>query len=435
MSFKKNVVIGLMLFALFLGAGNIIFPPLLGQMAGENLFIAMVGFLITGVGLPLLAVISIANAGGGLQTIAGRVHPLFGILFTLILYITIGPFFGIPRTATVSYEIAVIPFLTEGLLDAKWILFVFTIFFFIITTVVALNPAKLVDRIGKILTPILFTVIAALALKSVFTPMGTFGSAKDAYETQPFFRSFIEGYLTMDVLAALVFAIVIINVLRDEGITKRGPVLKAMTIAGLIAAAGLSFVYISLGYIGASSIDVIGLQNNGGAVLALASKVLYGSSGTAILAVTIIFACLTTSIGLVSACAQYINEVFPKYSYKTYVFIIAGFSALISNVGLAKLISISLPVLMMIYPLAIVLMLLSFIDKLFDRKPIVYSLALIATAIVSVFDGLSNADIHFATVDSILSYLPLYEQQIGWIVPAIVGALIGIAIAFFTKKS
>lgn len=434
MSLQKNFVIGLMLFALFLGAGNIIFPPLLGQMAGENLFIAMIGFLITGVGLPLLAVIAIANSGGSLQSIASRVHPIFGIIFTMVIYMAIGPFFGIPRTATVSYEIGVVPFLTGNLADAGWTLPLFTFLFFLLTVALALNPAKLVDRIGKILTPILFIVIGALAVKSIVTPIGKIGSAQGDYQDNPFFRSFVEGYLTMDVIAALVFGIVIVNALRDAGVTKKGPLLKAMIIAGLVAAIGLSLVYISLGYIGATSAEVIGLQKNGGAVLALASTVLYGTSGTAILAATIIFACLTTSIGLVSACAQYFKQLFPNGSYKMYVLIFAGFSALISNVGLTQLISFSLPVLMTVYPLAIVLMLLSFIDKLFGRKPIVYILSLIATACVSIFDGLAEADIHIKSVTSLLEYLPLYKQQIGWLVPAIVGALIGIVISFFTRK-
>ena len=435
MSFRKNFVIGLMLFALFLGAGNIIFPPLLGQMAGDQLFIAMAGFLITGVGLPLLAVLAIANAGeGGLQSIASRVHPLFGVFFTMVIYMAIGPFFGIPRTATVSYEIGVVPFLTDGLVDANWTLPLFTVLFFTLTVILALNPAKLVDRIGKVLTPILFVVIGALAVKSILTPMGKLGESHGEYMDSPFFRSFVEGYLTMDVIAALVFGIVVINALRDEGVTQRGPILKAMTIAGLIAAGGLAIVYISLSYIGATSVEVIGIQPNGGAVLARASTVLYGTSGTAILAATIIFACLTTSIGLVSACAQYFKQLFPNRSYKMFVILFAGFSALVSNVGLTQLISFSLPVLMMVYPLAIVLMLMSFIDKLFGREPIVYILALLATAFVSIFDGLLVAEIDVKPVTSILAHLPLYEQNIGWLVPAIVGALIGVVIIFFTRK-
>jgi len=423
-----------MLFALFLGAGNIIFPPLLGQMAGDELFIAMIGFLITGVGLPLIAVLAIANAGGGLETIAGRVHPYFGIAFTMIVYMAIGPFFGIPRTATVSYEIGIVPFLPDSISNAQWPLALFTLVFFAITVSLALNPAKLVDRIGKVLTPTLFLVIGALAVKSIISPMGDIKQPQGDYVTQPFFRSFVEGYLTMDVIAALVFGIVVINALKAEGVTESRAVLKAMIFAGLVAAIGLALVYISLGFIGATSASVIGLQDNGGAVLALASTVLYGPYGTIVLALTIIFACLTTSIGLVSACAQYFKHVFPRNSYKTYVFIFAGFSAIIANFGLTQLISISIPVLLMIYPLAIVLMLMSFVDKSFGRKPIVYILALIPTTVVSIFDGLKGAGIDIKPVNDILSYLPLYEQQIGWLVPAIVGALVGVVLSPLFKK-
>jgi len=423
-----------MLFALFLGAGNIIFPPLLGQMAGDELFIAMIGFLITGVGLPLIAVLAIANAGGGLETIASRVHPYFGVTFTMIVYMAIGPFFGIPRTATVSYEIGVVPFLPDSISGSNWPLALFTIVFFIITVVLALNPAKLVDRIGKVLTPILFLVIGALAVKSIVSPMGDTGQAQGDFATNAFFRSFVEGYLTMDVIAALVFGIVVINALKAEGVTESRAVMKAMIFAGVVAATGLALVYISLGYIGATSVDVIGLQDNGGAVLALASTVLYGPYGTMILAMTIIFACLTTSIGLVSACAQYFEQAFPRNSYKTYVFIFAGFSAIIANVGLTQLISISIPVLLTIYPLAIVLMLMSFIDKSFGRKPIVYILALLATAFVSIFDGLKGAGIDIKPVNDVLALLPLYEQQLGWLVPAIVGALIGVILSPLIKK-
>ncbi len=439
MTIRKNLVMGLMLFALFLGAGNIIFPPALGQLAGENLLVAMIGFLITGVGLPLVAILAIANSNtnenGSLQTIASRVHPVFGIIFTMVVYMAIGPFFGIPRTATVSYEIGILPFLSPEAVESSWPLLLFTILFFAITIAFALNPAKLVDRIGKILTPILFVIIGALIFKSLVTPMGEIQAPKGDYMTQPFFRSFVEGYLTMDVIAALVFGIIIINTLKAAGITEKKEAFKATLIAGVVAAVGLTFVYVSLGYIGATSVEAIGIQDNGGAILALTSTVLYGNAGKIILALTILFACLTTSIGLVSACAQYFEERFPTLSYKTYVFIFAGFSMAIGNFGLTQLINISLPVLMMIYPLAIVLMLMSFIDNSFNRKPIVYILALSFTAVVSFFDGLVVANIKVTPVIELLEYLPLYEQQIGWLLPAIVGALIGYVISLFQREN
>lgn len=438
LTFRKNLVIGLMLFALFLGAGNIIFPPALGQLAGENLVIAMVGFLITGVGLPLLAILAIANSNsdgdGGLRSIAERVSPAFGIIFTMIVYMAIGPFFGIPRTATVSYEIGIMPFLSEGAVQTQWPLLIFTIIFFAITVALALNPAKLVDRIGKVLTPILFIIIGALVIKSFITPMGNIGEAQGDYVQNPFFRSFVEGYLTMDVIAALIFGIIIINTLSAQGVTGKKETFKATLTAGVIAAVGLTFVYVSLGFIGATSVDAIGVQENGGAILSLASTVLYGDAGTIILALTIIFACLTTSIGLVSACAQFFGETFPKFSYKTYVFIFAGFSTIIGNFGLTQLINISLPILMMIYPLAIVLMLLSFIDKSFNRTPIVYILTLAFTAVISIVEGLNTAGFELEATTNVLKHLPLYEQQIGWLLPAIVGFVIGFIIYLVQKK-
>ncbi|AUD14305.1 MULTISPECIES: branched-chain amino acid transport system II carrier protein [unclassified Planococcus (in: firmicutes)] len=430
----ETLTIGLMLFALFLGAGNLIFPPYLGQLAGEQLLPAIIGFLLTGVGLPLLGILAIAKAGGDLQSIAGRVHPVFGIVFTMIVYLAIGPFFGIPRTATVAFEIGTAPFLSAEMASSFWSLFLFTIIFFVITVLFALNPTKLVDRIGKILTPILIVVIGFLAVKSFLTPMGPISAPVGNYDTEAFFESFLQGYLTMDAIAALVFGIVIIQSIRAKGVEDKNTILKTTAYAGFIAAAGLSLVYLSLSYIGATSVEAIGMQDNGGEVIALASRVLYGEIGGIILATAITFACLTTSIGLVSATAQFFNKIFPQLPYVVYVFIFAGFSTIIANVGLTQLIAISLPVLLAIYPLAIVLVILSFFDHFFYQKSYVYIIPLVLTGIVSVFDALKSSGFEFNAITQIFSYLPFYEQGIGWLVPAIIGTLIGIFIARSTHK-
>ncbi|MBT2570459.1 branched-chain amino acid transport system II carrier protein [Planococcus sp. ISL-110] len=429
------LTLGLMLFALFLGAGNIIFPPYLGQLAGDQLAFAITGFLLTGVGLPLLGILAIAKAGGDLQSIAGRVHPVFGIVFTMIVYLAIGPFFGIPRTATVAFEIGTAPFLPDAFAESFWSLTIFTIIFFTITVLFAMNPTKLVDRIGKVLTPLLILVIGLLAIKSFLTPMGSIGSPIGNYDTEAFFESFLQGYLTMDAIAALVFGIVIIQSIRSKGVTDTRTILKSTAYAGFIAAIGLSAVYLSLSYIGATSVEAIGLQDNGGIIIAMASRVLYGDIGGIILSAAITFACLTTSIGLVSATAQFFFKIFPKFSYIVYVLFFATFSAIISNVGLTQLIAISLPVLLAIYPVAIVLVILSFFDRVFYRKSYVYMIPLAATAVISIFDALRSTGIVFDQVDSVLRHLLFFEQGIGWVLPAVIGTLIGIVIARSTHQN
>ena len=431
---KENLAVGFMLFALFLGAGNIIFPPLLGQQAGEQFFISILGFLITGVGLPLIAIIAVAKNGGDLQILSNRVHPVFGVLFTSIVYLSIGPLFAIPRTGAVSYSIGVEPFLTSAQAESWIPLFITTLIFFGITLYLAFNPTKLVDRIGKILTPALLIVILILAAKAFITPMGEFKESQGNYISNAFSESFIQGYLTMDVLGALVFGIVILQALQARGVLEVKKQIKITVFAGIIAAIGLSFVYISLAYIGATSPDAIGYFDDGGQIIAASAKVLYGDFGSIVLSAVIILACLTTSVGLLSANASFFARIFPKLSYQAYLILFVVFSFAISNVGLSKLISLSLPVLMMIYPIAIVLMIVSLIASKFDHARIIYVLPLIVAIIVGLNDGLKTANIVVEPLENLLSYLPLHAQTIGWLIPSIIATIIGIMIALIRKK-
>lgn len=424
LSFKQLIALGFMLFALFLGAGNIIFPPYLGQQAGTNAWKAVLGFLTTGVGLPLLGITAIALTGD-FHILANRVGPRFAKIFPIVVYLTIGPFFATPRTGTVTYEVGVSPFLSEQLRTSPIPLLIFTILFFLLTGWLSMTPSKLVNRIGKIITPVLLIVLVILVAKGFITPMGTPWQPIAPFDTQAFSTGFIQGYLTMDTLAALVFGIVVISGIKEMGITDPADITRSCISAGVIAAAGLAFVYISLSFIGATSPDTIGLKDNGAALLSAAAQHLYGPFGSIILALTIFLACITTSVGLVSACSKYFSNLIPKLSYQSLVVVFSLFSMVVANVGLTQLIQLSLPVLTMIYPIAIVLILLSFINKWFGGSSSVYVYALTATGFVSFFDGLKAANIHIASVESLLGYLPLQAHGIGWFVPAIVGAFIG----------
>lgn len=422
---RENIAVGFMLFALFLGAGNIIFPPLLGQMAGENIFVAMVGFLITGVGLPLLGIISVAKNGGDLEVLSGRVNPYFGIIFTSVVYLSIGPFFAIPRTGAVSYSIGVAPFLSEAAQNSWIPLFLTTLVFFGISFYLASNPTKIVDRVGKFLTPALLFVIILLAAKAFLTPLGEIGDSQGPYINNAFGESFIQGYLTMDVLASLVFGIVIVQSLAARGITEKATQIKITIFAAVVAAVGLAFVYVSLGYLGVTSVDSIGFHDDGGAIISLAANALYGSFGNIILSATIILACLTTSVGLFSANATFFHKIFPKVSYKTYLIVFAVFSFAVSNFGLSNLINISLPVLVAIYPIAIVLMIFAMFGNLFNHAPSVYGVALLFTGVVALYDGIKQTGVTISAYENFLSIFPFYEQGIAWVVPALVGGVIG----------
>ncbi|WP_157805732.1 branched-chain amino acid transport system II carrier protein [Bacillus sp. mrc49] len=421
------VVIGFMLFALFFGAGNLIFPPMLGQSAGMNVWIANAGFLVTGVGLPLLGVMALGFSGkDDLQSLASRVHPVFGIVFTTVLYLAIGPLFAIPRTGNVSFEIGVKPFLPEN--PGPLPLIIFTIIFFTVTCLLSLNPAKIVEIVGKVLTPIKLTFIGILVVVAFVHPIGDFQAPASNYTIQPFFNGFKEGYLTMDTLASFVFGIIIINAIKAKGATTKKQIMIVCGKATAIAAIILATIYTALSYMGASSVEKLGHLDNGGIVLAKVSDYYFGSYGGILLGLMITVACITTSVGLITSCSTYFHKLFPNLPYKTIAISLSVFSAIVANIGLTQLIAISVPVMTAIYPLAIVLIFLTFFHSLFKGKPEVYQGSLLLTFIVSLFDGLSGAGIHISFIDTFFNaILPLYGAGLGWIIPAIVGGVVGYA--------
>lgn len=428
-SFSNTFAVGFMLFALFFGAGNLIFPPLLGQMAGDNIFSANAGFIITGVGLPVLGVLALAFSGkSDLQSLASRVHPVYGVLFTVSLYLTIGPFFAIPRTNTVAYEMGVVPFL--GNPTSYLPLFIFTVLFFGVTLYFSLQSKKLVDIVGKILTPVLLIVMAIVIIASFLNPLGAIQAPAETYVKDSFFKGFQEGYLTMDALAAFVFGIIIINILKERGATTKSKLMFSTLKIALLAGALLGVIYSSLAYLGAQSVEALGYKENGGAILAAVTDYYFGDLGKVLLAIIVIAACLTTSIGLITSCASYFNKIIPSISYKIWAIVFTVFSAVISNFGLSAIIEFSIPVLSALYPLAMSLMVLTFLHPLFKGRKEVYQFSVLLTLVISLNDGLNAAGLELQSVNELfIEFLPWYSVGLGWVVPAIIGGVLGYVIS------
>lgn len=426
LSAGEIVVVGLMLFSIFFGAGNLIFPPALGQAAGTQLFWAMAGFLITGVGLPLMGVLAIGIAGGAYtEQIERRVHPKFALVLLVVLNLTIGPLFAIPRTGAVAFEVGIRTFLSEDHYALGQ--FLYTLCFFGATYFLALNPSKIVDRIGKLLTPLLLLFMALLFARAFYAPLGELQPPVEAYAEAPFWKGFQEGYLTMDLLAFIAIGTIVIEAIKAKGVEKPRAIGRLCIIAGLISATLMSLVYLALSYLGASSTAALGISENGGVILTSVAKHYFGSVGSVLLALIISVACLTTSCGLASSCAWYFNRISRgRVQYQRLLVAITLFSILAANIGLTGLIAVSVPFLVALYPVVIVLVILSLAQPLFGGRRAVYRCSLAATLAFSVFGGLNAAGMPLALVNGWLArYVPLYEINLGWLLPAVAGALLG----------
>ncbi|GIO23360.1 branched-chain amino acid transport system II carrier protein [Oceanobacillus sp. J11TS1] len=439
---KSNyLAIAFMLFALFFGAGNLIFPAQLGQLSGDNLAPAVIGFLVTGVGLPFLGIMAMGFSGkNNLQELASRVHPVYGVVFTALLYLTIGPFFAAPRTGTVAFEVGIGPYLNEE--SHQTGLLIFSACFFLITLLFSLFPSKIVDNVGKFLAPALVILLIILLAVAFFNPMGSIQSPDETYQSSAFFTGFLEGYNTMDALAALVFGIIIINVIKGFGITNNNQILSAVTKIGLMSTALLVIIYVGISYLGATSVVELGVFDNGGPVLSGAASHYFGTFGGILLAAIIILACLTTAIGLITANAEYFHSLFPALAYKPLVFFFSILTFVIANFGLENIITFSTPVLMFLYPLAMVLVLLTFVSPFFNHSRLVYIPTIAVTFIFSIIDGLvalyKSLEIRLpewlaTLINNLGDVLPLYVEGLGWLLPAVIVAVIMIIVTKVKK--
>ena len=419
------VILGMMLFAMFFGAGNLIFPAILGQEAGTNVVLAMSGFILTGILLPLTAFLSLVYSGkDDVEELAARVTPWFGLIFAVVMYLAIGPFFAIPRTGTVAFEIGIKPF--SGSVGESTSLLIFTVIFFSIACGLSLFSGKVVDVVGKYLTPLKILLISLLVAVAVLFPMGVIREPTTKFTSDVFGKGFKEGYLTLDGIGAFALVPVIVNAAKSKGTTSLKHISEGITKAVIVTGALLLIMYSALSYMSASSVDVIGYQSNGGEVLAKVCHYYFGLYGSLILAAMITIACMTTAIGLLSSCALYFNKILPKVSYKQFIILFSVFSFAVSNLGLTSLLKVSEPVLNGIYPIGICLVILLLSDRLFKGNKRVYQLAILFSAIIGFFDGFKVAGISvFGISEKLDSTLPLSSFGLGWVVPAAVGALIG----------
>lgn len=411
---KDIVALGFMTFALFVGAGNIIFPPIVGLQAGEHVWTAALGFLLTAVGLPVLTVVALARVGGGVDALSSPIGQKAGVLLATVCYLAVGPLFATPRTATVSFEVGLAPLFG----DAATPLLIYSVVYFALVIGISLYPGRLLDTVGHVLAPLKIMALAVLGLAAVLWPAGSPIPATDVYQTVPFSNGFVNGYLTMDTLGAMVFGIVIVNAARSRGVTDATLLTRYTIWAGLIAGVGLTLVYLSLFKLGSVSGELIPHAQNGAEILHAYVQHTFGSMGSGFLALLIFIACMVTAVGLTCACAEFFSQYLP-FSYRTLVFVLGGFSALVANLGLSHLIQLSIPVLTAIYPPCIILVLLSFTLRWWNQASRIVAPVMLISLLFGLIDGVKSST--FAPLLPAWSLnLPLGEQGLAWLPPSLV---------------
>ena len=439
LTFRETLSVTSMLFGMFFGAGNLIFPALMGQLAGHNVWIAIIGFCVTAVGLPLLGVAALGiSQSDGLQSLSSKVGKGYGYFFTCALYLSIGPFFAIPRCATVPFSIGIEPLLGNG--GSSLALVIFTVVFFALVLAFSLFPNGIMTWIGKILNPIFLVLLGVLVIRALISPMGAIEAIAPTgdYATRPFFIGFLEGYNTMDALAALAFGIVVVNVIKGLGVKEPGAIARNTAGAGIFSCLLMGLIYLAVTVVGTQSRALYETGANGGEVLAIIAKHYFGTAGAIVLAAIVTFACLKTAIGLITSCAETFQKMFKNGpSYRVWAILFCIVSLLIANMGLSAIIAYSVPVLMLLYPLAITLILLALFGRFFNHSRTVYAWVTGLTLVAAVIDffGALPAEIYESlhlnvVVDAVHRILPFSHIGLGWVCPALLGLLIGFVIYF-----
>jgi len=435
LSLKHYIIIGSMLFGMFFGAGNLIFPIHLGQMAGSHWLTAGWGFLLTGTLLPLLGIIAISiTRSSGIYELARPIGKRYATIFMVLTCATLGPLFATPRTATTPFQIGIASHISAS--QAPLYLLIYSLIFFSLTYWASRKPTAIIDMIGKLLNPA-FLILLAVIFGMAFThPLGAAKTTAvtTAYQHNAFLNGFLQGYNTMDALAALLFGIAIVTAIRGLGQHNPTAIAKTAAKSSLLSITLEAFIYLGLIWIGATSLTHFKLSVDGGIAFSQIANAFFGIPGEIMLAIMATLTCLTTAVGLASSFSEALHAKFPKISYRTWNRISCGASFLIANIGLDQIIAWSTPMLMFLYPLAITLIMLSILSPLFQHNASVYRWTTAFTIIPALFDALASAP---ATItrqgwaQSLLAwdtkYLPMAKLGMDWVVPALIGLAIGLS--------
>ena len=423
--FKKAGLTGLLLFGIFFGAGNLIFPPALGALSGDAFWSAISGFVLSGVGIAVLTlIIGALNPKGYVFEISEKISPLVAIIYLLVLYLAIGPFFAIPRTATAAYEVGIAPLLGD---KTSQYLLPFTLIYFAAALLIALNPSKILDSVGRILTPLFAALILLLVVLGVYQYMD-FPPANTAaeYLQSAFGSGFLEGYNTLDALASVAFSVIVVKTLRQLGFQNKRQYIITIWLVGIVVAAGFSLLYIGLALLGnhfpippeIMQSDI----NKGVYILSAATQAIFGHYAQWFLALMVSMTCFTTTVGLIVSCSEFFQERFPQLSYKHYALLFTLIGLAVANLGLNAIIRFSVPVLQLLYPITIVLVVLIIAHKFIPLAKLGMQLTVLLVGLTALADVIAQ---HFALplLSTGIKQLPFAELAMAWVAPGLLGLL------------
>ncbi|WMJ80916.1 branched-chain amino acid transport system II carrier protein [Clostridium sp. MB40-C1] len=424
--FKDFAIIGFALFAMFFGAGNLIFPPSLGKSVGSSYLLSAIGFIITGVGLPLLGIIACVKSGGSFEKMASKVNKPFAIIATTALILSIGPMLAIPRTAATTFELSIQPFFPS--LSP----FVAVLVYFLINLCFVLKPNSLIDNIGKFLTPILLLMLSLIIIKGFISPIGPIVST--GYKNV-FSSSLLMGYQTMDAMASVIFASIIISSVKGKGYTSSKEVSSATIKSSFIAVIGLSFIYGGLLYLGSQTATLYGDNIPKTKLVMEISQRALGNFGAIALSISVGVACLTTSIGLIATASQFFTSLFKnKISYQLNAIIITVVSMIIALRGVDKIVALADPILQILYPIVIVLIISNLLTDFIKNNKII-EITVYVTLLISIISTISNMGIKISLFENLLKFVPLSSLGFAWVIPSLVAFVISFFVLNNKKNS
>lgn len=420
-STKDMLVLGMMVFALFLGAGNIIFPPMAGYHSGTDWFSASLGFIVTGVVLPFLTLITVAVKGRG-ERLSVDLPRWVSVTFWVALYLILGSTFAMPRVTNTAYELGFLPLGFVEKSTASHLIFAFVFNF--VSMFFMLKQGTMISAIGKFMTPALLFLLVAVGIAVVRTPLSPINEPINQYVDFAFFSGIVDGYQTMDVLSAMAFGGIVARALASRGITSPQDVVVITIKAGLIAVGLLAALYICLFYLGATSDAVSQTATNGGQIFSRYVDALYGTLGTWLMCGIVLLASMTTFVGVTSACADFFATFNPRLDYRFWVVVSTLLTTIVSTFGLDTLLRVTIPVLLLIYPTTVALVFLQFARRKMRNPRFTYGFTVAVLVVMSAFDTLNNIGLLSENVLAVLHRMPLFKEGIGWLLPGVIAFII-----------